>query len=513
MTRNLPGKSFIFILLGCMIYLSSVACQPGNTLPGNPSSQPTLALLMTQATTVTKNVNTPAQTQTMMSQELSDIAQSKITSTPHSTLVKETPTPISDTPQPIETMSVQTPTQYPPPWLLPDSEVIDGPSGADFDIMKFLEGTYGSFRDYQEWLASTGWTPAGMILQRVALENSINPRLLLALVEWSCHCILDKNLDTLQSSYFLGVQDFRRKGLYGQLSWAAHTLAEGYYAQRSEDPTSFEDLATKNDFPVSFQPDGQLNAGSVALQYFFWRLTANRESISPWEELPVLYVRMFGDPWLRDRQIGMLVPEDLRQPEMILPFEPGKKWSFTNGPHPAWENAGVPSALDFAPASNQTGCIPSSAWVVAVADGLVVRSAFGVVVQDVGDMAASTRLDDLSSLADGKEQTGWAVLYLHIAENDRVPAGQFLHQGERIGHPSCEGGPATGTHLHIARKYNGEWIAADGAVPFVLGGWTAHVGAQPYEGSLTSGEHTIHSSLYGTAFSVILRPKEGEVFP
>jgi hypothetical protein len=43
--------------------------------------------------------------------------------------------------------------------------------------------------------------------------------------------------------------------------------------------------------------------------------------------------------------------------------------------------------------------------------------------------------------------------------------------------------------LHIARKYNGEWVPADGIVPgvapFNLGGWTAEAGDVPYGGRLT----------------------------
>jgi len=57
--------------------------------------------------------------------------------------------------------------------------------------------------------------------------------------------------------------------------------------------------------------------------------------------------------------------------------------------------------------------------------------------------------------------------------------------GDPIGHPSCEGGKATGTHVHIARKYNGEWIPADGALPFNLNGWVARNGATEYLGTLS----------------------------
>jgi hypothetical protein len=43
--------------------------------------------------------------------------------------------------------------------------------------------------------------------------------------------------------------------------------------------------------------------------------------------------------------------------------------------------------------------------------------------------------------------------------------------------------------VHLARKYNGEWIPATGLtpgiLPFVIGGWTAEAGAAPYQGRLT----------------------------
>jgi len=88
---------------------------------------------------------------------------------------------------------------------------------------------------------------------------------------------------------------------------------------------------------------------------------------------------------------------------------------------------------------------------------------------------------------DGDERTGWAVFYLHLAAATSAPLGKQLHAGDMIGYPSCEGGEATGTHLHIARKYNGEWILADGPLAFNLEGWVAHKGSQAYKGTLTRG--------------------------
>ncbi len=76
---------------------------------------------------------------------------------------------------------------------------------------------------------------------------------------------------------------------------------------------------------------------------------------------------------------------------------------------------------------------------------------------------------------------------------------------DTIGHPSCEGGVSTGTHLHFARKYNGEWVPANGPIPFALGGWRAVAGKKPYEGLLVRGDKTIIADPVGRAWSVIFR--------
>ena len=79
---------------------------------------------------------------------------------------------------------------------------------------------------------------------------------------------------------------------------------------------------------------------------------------------------------------------------------------------------------------------------------------------------------------------GWALLYLHVDQSDRVQVGTDLQAGERIGHPSCEGGVSAGTHVHLARKYNGEWIPADQGIPFDLDGWVAGGLGNEYDGYL-----------------------------
>ena len=57
-----------------------------------------------------------------------------------------------------------------------------------------------------------------------------------------------------------------------------------------------------------------------------------------------------------------------------------------------------------------------------------------------------------------------------------------MKAGDRLGHPSCEGGQSTAAHLHIARLYDGEWLDAR-APEFRLGEWLFESSDRPYDGN------------------------------
>ena len=124
-----------------------------------------------------------------------------------------------------------------------------------------------------------------------------------------------------------------------------------------------------------------------------------------------------------------------------------------------------------------------------MADGLVVRSGSDGVVLDLDH--------------DGDERTGWTLYYLHLAASQRVTLGQELKAGDPMGYPSSEGGEATGTHIHIARKYNGEWILADGPLAFNVGGWVVHEGDQPYLGTLSRNGMTVTACTCSDLYSAV----------
>ncbi len=401
----------------------------------------------------------------------------------------ETNIPPSATPTPTFTptlTSTPEPTKRPASQIFPDAEIVYSPAALDFDVETYLAQAGGFLSEYRQYLMITGWTSAAEIIQRVAIENSINPRLLLVLLEYQSGCVLGQPAAPENFDTAMGAADYYRKDLYGQLVWAAHALSAGYYG-RSEG--SLSEISFSDDRIVPLPAD--INPGSAAVMNFFAQLVDVENHAKAMAGFSALYSELFGDPWEYATLIGDLLPEGLEQPAFTLPFESGETWAYTGGPHPAFEQNGPRASLDFAPRMAVSGCEPSDEWVVAVADGWVVRSELGVVIQDLDD--------------DGHEQTGWNVMYLHIGTEGRISDGTYVQAGEFIGHPSCEGGRATGTHLHIARKYNGVWIPAGGTIPFVLDGWTAHNGEDSYLGTLTRGDEVVTAHQFGSAISRITR--------
>jgi len=373
--------------------------------------------------------------------------------------------------------------------LLPDSEVTFSPSTVDFDIHAYVESAGGYLATHSQWLATTGVTSGADVVVRVARDFSVNPRLLLAVLEYQSGWVYGMPENQTQIHYPLGYVHENRRDLFQQLAWFSSRVMDGYYGWKEGRRLviTFEDGGQLRLAP-------QLNAGSAGLMNAFTYLYDYEDwanLLYAEENFFSLYAEMFGDPWIRAQDYEPLIPPGIVQPEMILPFEPNVTWAYTGGPHAAWSAADVWAALDFAPPSAETGCHDSPAWVVASVPGLVVRSEHGVVVIDMD--------------GDGYEQTGWTLLYLHIATRNRVPVGTWVEVGDRIGHPSCEGGRSTGTHVHIARRFNGEWVAADGPLPFVLSGWTARAGSEPYQGWLIRDTDIVYASTAGHYLTHITR--------
>lgn len=372
-------------------------------------------------------------------------------------------------------MPMKIPIYYEPFWgssyeIIPDSLYVNGPAQLKFDPLGFVKSQPGWFKEY-EFFTGTRTQKGGELVAQVASDYSISPRLLLAIIEFHTGALTNPQRPYPEPDYPLGIANASYKGLYRQLTWLANSLNNGYYAWRQG---TLKDFDLKDGRIQRLDP--WINASTAALQAYFSKIFNPDEfnqAISR-DGLAKTYSKLFGDPWANETPH---IPVNLRQPDLKFPFLPGHTWSFTGGPHTGYGDGEPFSAVDFAPPTVVGGCSWTNEYATALADGVIVRSEPAVDVLDLD--------------GDGNEQTGWVIFYLHLAAKDQAPLGARLRAGDPVGHPSCEGGRATGTHVHIARKYNGEWIPADGMLAFNLEGWVVNRGSQAYEGTLTRVGQTV----------------------
>lgn len=363
--------------------------------------------------------------------------------------------------------------------ILADSRLVRSVSSADFDVAAFVDGQPGILRDMTVTLDSRQFS-AAEVVERVSREYSVDARVLLAFLEHFAELLSRQDVDDNAQVYPLLTQAFGigRAGIFSQLNWLADQLNQGYYDWKYRDAPQ---LKFDDDSDLRFEPS--LNAATVAVQYVLSQLLSPEE----WREavgnsgLAATYRALFGDPFAAAH---VTVPQDLQQPALTLPFPRGETWRFTGGFHGGWGNGSAWSAIDFAPPQESEpvfGCYESSFAATAVADGVIARLAEGLVVLDLDD--------------DGNEGSGWTILYLHIDHHNALQVGQAVEAGNLLGYPACIGGYSNATHLHIARRYNGEWLPADctrcpagnTVPPFVMSGWqVVGLNSQLYQGFLVN---------------------------
>jgi hypothetical protein len=364
----------------------------------------------------------------------------------------------------------------------PDSEIVYSPAALGFDVAAFIDSAGGFLRGYSETVDKEALSGA-QIVQRVAEETSTNPRLLLGLLEYTSGWVYGQPAPGSDPAYPLGFENPAYRGLDRELRLAVRYLSQGYYAARAG---QLGQIVFPDGVMVELPADA--NPGMAALYSLFARLLPFidwQNAILGPEGFIDFYAARFGDPWSRAAE--PLLPAGLTQPALDLPIPPGQTWAFTGGPHIAWGVGSPAGAIDLAPIAG-TGCKPAPQQAVAAAPGVVVRSTRGALALDLD--------------GDGNEQTGWVLVYMHLA--NRAAVGSRVEAGEPLGNPSCEGGAATGVHVHLARKYNGEWLGLE-LIPYVLSGWQVEAGDKPYKGRLVRGNQVVTASSSGMSGSSVSR--------
>jgi LasA protease len=375
-----------------------------------------------------------------------------------------------------------------PGMLLPDNVIVSSPTTVGFQIDEFIHSAGGYLSTYSEPVNGERLSGADIVV-KVAEENSINPRLLLAILEYRSGWVFGQPANPSLVDHPIGFYVPDYVGLYYELVLTATHLGVGYYGWRTGNLTM---LVFLDGSIVRISPT--LNPGSVALQVLFSKLYNRedwRKTLYDEDGFISRYTQIYPDPWAEAEEAQPLFPSGISQPRLEFPFVPGERWSFTGGPHRSWNSGSPYGALDFSPVTGEAPCTTSRAWVTASAAGRVTRSSDSVVAIDLD--------------GDGYEQTGWVLVYLHVAGQDSISPGSWVEVDEPLGHPSCERGKSTGTHVHLARKYNGEWIPAGDPLRFVLSGYEVQAGDRSYQGKLVKGDEIISANPGGPSTSIIIR--------
>jgi len=244
------------------------------------------------------------------------------------------------------------PIYYIPFWgpsyqIIPDPAFVYGPDLLDFDLSVFLDSTQGWFKNYGAFIQEKYRNAAG-IIKYYAENYSLNPKLLLALVEYQTGALSNPERDPSQESTFLGFENYH-SSVELQISYAADLLNDGFYRYFNGELTS---LVLENGIIENIDP--WQNSATVALHYYFSQVyqgEAYKKAIGP-DGFAKTFKDLFGDPWQRNLTV---LPGSLTQPQFILPFESGTTWSFTGGPHTGWGSRKPWAAIDFCSSPPDTG--------------------------------------------------------------------------------------------------------------------------------------------------------------
>ncbi len=177
--------------------------------------------------------------------------------------------------------------------ILPDSQFVYGPAQIGFDPVAYVRKQPGWFKEYTVYASGENRT-GGEVVNLLAQNYSVSPRLILAIIEFQTGGLSNPTFPKDMDEYPLGYRDYAHKGLYLQLSWAINYLNNGYYDWRYGKLKGFD----LSDGRLE-RPDPWQNAGTVALQYYFARIldqvsynrAVNNEGFS------ATYSKLFGNPW------------------------------------------------------------------------------------------------------------------------------------------------------------------------------------------------------------------------
>ena len=353
--------------------------------------------------------------------------------------------------------------------LLADGQFVWGPNVGDFDVRAFLIERDSPLADYSGSVVSwAGYT-------------SVNPQVLLTLLELRHGLVtaIPPGADRAQVD--------------GWAEQDSMDLASAFYdflytwgsrrPQGEREPSGSPVVALADGGAVEISR--QTNAGTYAIAAALAKTGEQATwsaQISPagGGSFAAVFDSFFPDTD-RLEDSNQINPADLPPDDFFqLPFPLGATWSF-NGPH-NWNGGSDPppySSMDFSSTWPHDPPFPLH-HAVAAAGGT------GTILSPnpfFSDQPCWVRID---------HGGGWTSSYYHM-RNLGPPGdlGSLARNGAlgTIGEEICNGGYASGAHVHFSLLYDGAYVDLEG---IKLSGWTVHVGPTPYtSGSLERDGQTL----------------------
>ena len=144
--------------------------------------------------------------------------------------------------------------------IIPNSELVYGPMSTTLDLAAYITGQGGYLASYSEEVDGINLSGSA-IIQKVAEDFSVNPRLLLAVLEYTGGWVRSTSIEDGFQKYPLGYFDESRSGLYKQMAWAANYLNRGFYLWKVNAVPAWL-LADGSIIPVN----STINAGTAGIQ-------------------------------------------------------------------------------------------------------------------------------------------------------------------------------------------------------------------------------------------------------
>ncbi len=382
---------------------------------------------------------------------------------PPAVLPQETPTRVPPTAQAwIYTFPTSASTSSPAP-LLDDGRLFYEPGWGATEVRRYLEGRPGILGQWRTWLGDQEVALADIIAGYGFLYG-VNPKVLLALLEFQGGLVDDPSPSPDALDWALGYRNDQARGLELQLDWAAREI----YRSRRDYPLATA-IFLADGSSVDLPPGTNLGSYAVlrlvglggdeyrlnllqgttedSFVQTYRRLFGEDPRLS-WGELPALTIRPFLiKPYHGDYEVTSLFDHagPFLSPDGVVVSHMGSEANGLPGDgHNGWDYA-----LDFD--------VP----VVAAAGGVVLWA--GPSDDRCGSPALGVVLD---------HGNGFQTLYWHLSRVD-VASGEQVSQGQVLGLAGATG-CSYGPHLHFEVHFLGRAVDPEGWCGRGQDPWAGH---------------------------------------